>query len=62
VNQWIRSGRGFGAVVDFDQAVRDPASPRRLLPPFDCGDHLHFNPAGYLALADAVPVWMFRAP
>jgi lysophospholipase L1-like esterase len=55
VNEWIRGSGRFDAVIDFDRAVRDPAEPRRLLAAYDEGDHLHFNPAGYQALADAVP-------
>ncbi|GHG14623.1 MULTISPECIES: SGNH/GDSL hydrolase family protein [Amycolatopsis] len=55
VNSWIRTSNEFDAVADFDQAVRDPANPRRLRSAYDSGDHLHLNPAGYLALADAVP-------
>ena len=60
VNQWIRTSHKFDAVLDFDRAVRDPANPRRILPSFDNGDHLHLNPAGYQALADAVPASPFR--
>jgi lysophospholipase L1-like esterase len=60
VNHWIRHSRVFDAVVDFDAAVRDPAAPRRLLPAYDVGDHLHLNPAGYRALADTVPSRLFR--
>ena len=59
VNAWIRDGRGFDAVLDFDQAVRDPRSPRRLSAGVDSGDHLHLNPAGYRALANAVPAVLF---
>lgn len=55
VNDWIRRGGRFDGVADFDAAVRDPADPRRLLPAYDTGDHLHLNPAGYGALARAVP-------
>ncbi|MER5266383.1 SGNH/GDSL hydrolase family protein [Actinosynnema sp. NPDC002837] len=55
VNTWIRTSGRFDAVIDFDQAVRDPAQPRRLKAAYDSGDHLHLNPAGYRALADAVP-------
>jgi lysophospholipase L1-like esterase len=55
VNHWMRTSHEFDAVLDFDQAVRDPGNPRRLLPRFDCGDHLHLSPAGYQALANAVP-------
>lgn len=60
VNQWIRTSHGFDAVLDFDQAVRDPADPHRILPSFDSGDHLHLNPAGYQALAAAVPARLLR--
>jgi lysophospholipase L1-like esterase len=60
VNDWIRTGDRFDAVVDFDRAARDPAHPRRLLPAFDVGDHLHLNPSGHKALADAVPAQLFR--
>ena len=56
VNDWIRTRAGFDAVVDFDQTVRDPAHPERLLPEYDSGDHLHPSPAGYRAMAMAVPL------
>ena len=54
VNAWIRSSHEFDAVIDFDQVVRDPGHPTRLLPAFDSGDHLHPNDAGYAAMANAV--------
>jgi len=56
INQWIRAPGHFDAVVDFDQVTRDPAHPDRFLPAFDCGDHLHPSPAGYHAMADAIPL------
>lgn len=59
VNDWIRTSREFDAVIDFDKAVRDPATPRQLLPAYDVGDHLHLNPTGYHALAAAVPARLF---
>ncbi|MEW9551710.1 SGNH/GDSL hydrolase family protein [Nonomuraea sp. NPDC050783] len=59
VNDWIRGGGRFDAVVDFDRAVRDPADPRRLRAAFDVGDGLHLSPAGYEALAGAVPAGLF---
>ena len=59
VNEWIRTSRRFDAVVDFDVASRDPANPRNLNPLYDVGDHLHLNPTGYRALADAVPARLF---
>ncbi len=59
VNEWIRAEGHFDAVIDFDAAVRDPAHPDRLLPAFDCGDHLHPSPAGYKVLGEAVPLGLF---
>jgi lysophospholipase L1-like esterase len=59
VNQWIRTSGEFDAVIDFDRTVRDPAAPRQLLPAYDVGDHLHLNPVGYKAMADAVPARLF---
>ncbi|MGW3148186.1 MULTISPECIES: SGNH/GDSL hydrolase family protein [Streptomyces] len=54
VNALIRTGGVFDAVADFDATVRDPASPERIRPDYDPGDHLHFNDAGMRALADTV--------
>lgn len=54
VNAWIRTKAEFDAVIDFDQAVHDPSHPTRLLPAYDCGDHLHPNDAGYKAMADSI--------
>jgi lysophospholipase L1-like esterase len=54
VNQFIRTDRHFDGVADFDAALRDPASPHRLNPAYDSGDHLHPNDAGYAAMARAV--------
>jgi lysophospholipase L1-like esterase len=59
VNQWIRTPGHFDAVIDFDQVTRDPAHPDRLRPDYDCGDHLHPSPAGYAAMADAIPLALF---
>jgi lysophospholipase L1-like esterase len=61
VNEWIRTGARFDAVIDFDAAVRDPRDPRRLRTGIHDGDGLHLNPAGYRLLADAVPLELFRS-
>jgi lysophospholipase L1-like esterase len=60
VNTWIRTSHRFDAVIDFDRVARDPVNPRQLLPSFDVGDHLHLNPLGYQALANAVPADLFH--
>lgn len=60
VNTWIRTSGRFDAVLDLDRAVRDPRDPRALLPAYDDGDHLHLNPAGYQAIADAIPAHLFN--
>jgi lysophospholipase L1-like esterase len=60
VNEWLRNGGGFDAVIDFDAAVRDPSHPARILPAYDSGDHLHPNDAGYLASGNAIPLALFR--
>ncbi len=59
VNQWILTRGAFDGVVDFDKVVRDPEQPDHLLPAFDTGDHLHLTPAGYAAMADAIPLSWF---
>ncbi len=59
VNQWIRAAGHFDAVIDFDAVVRDPQHPDQLLPAYDCGDHLHPSPAGYKAMAAAIPLTLF---
>jgi len=60
VNEWIRHGGAFDAVVDFDAVLRDPAHPTRLAPAFDSGDHLHPNDAGYAAIVEAMPASLFE--
>jgi lysophospholipase L1-like esterase len=54
VNEWIREGGAFDAVVDFDRALRDPEHPTSMLPAYDCGDHLHPSDLGYNKMGDAI--------
>jgi lysophospholipase L1-like esterase len=56
VNEWIRTGGAFDAVVDFDAVTRDPAQPTRLRPQLDSGDHVHPNDAGNRAMAEAIDI------
>jgi lysophospholipase L1-like esterase len=61
VNAWIRQAGHFDAVIDFDQVTADPATPERLRAEYDSGDHLHPSPAGYRAMAGAIPLSLFGA-
>jgi lysophospholipase L1-like esterase len=60
VNNWIRTSDAFDAVIDFEGALRDPAHPSRMLPAYDSGDHLHPNDLGMQAMADAIPLELFK--
>ncbi|WP_313801360.1 SGNH/GDSL hydrolase family protein [Sphingobium sp.] len=60
VNRWISEPGNFDGVIDFDRIMRDPARPDHLLPRYDVGDALHPSPAGYRAMAEAVPLDLFR--
>jgi lysophospholipase L1-like esterase len=60
VNAWIRQGKAFDAVIDFDQAVRDPDRPTSMLPIYDCGDHLHQSDRGYNHMGDVIDLSLFE--
>jgi lysophospholipase L1-like esterase len=55
VNQWIRNTKLPDGIIDFDEALRDPSDPKRLLPAYD-RDHIHPNDAGHKAMADAINI------
>lgn len=59
VNAHLRAQRNdpvspFEGVWDFDEVLRDPEDPARLLPAYDSGDHIHPGDAGLRALAESV--------
>jgi lysophospholipase L1-like esterase len=60
VNDWIRAPGHFDAVVDLEKLLEDPSNPNRLLPAYDCGDHLHPSPAGYKVIGEAFSVSLFK--
>jgi lysophospholipase L1-like esterase len=60
VNNWIRTSGKWDAVIDLDAVVRDPASPNKLRSTYDSGDHLHLNPTGYQAMANAINLSLFN--
>ena len=60
VNEWVREGGAFDAVIDFDRALRDPEHPTSMLPIYDCGDHLHPSDLGYNKMGDAIDLSLFE--
>lgn len=62
LNDWIRTGKAYDAVIDFDAATRDPENPKQIRPAYNIRDHLHPNDAGYKAMADAFDLSMFTTP
>ncbi|KAI2621367.1 SGNH hydrolase-type esterase domain-containing protein [Xylaria nigripes] len=61
LNRWIMNGghNSYAASIDFASFVANPANASELYPPFDSGDHLHPNAAGYQAIADNFPLDIF---
>ena len=60
VNDWIRTGKAYDGVVDFDAAVRDPMAPTKIQQQYNPGDNLHMNDAGYQAMANAIDLALFK--
>jgi lysophospholipase L1-like esterase len=58
VNKWIREGKEFDGVIDFDALARDPQRPSHIQAAFDSGDHLHPGDTGYKAMADSIDLKM----
>lgn len=59
LNNWIKTGGAYDAVVDYDAATRDPANVKQIRKDYNIMDHLHPNDAGYKAMADAVDLSIF---
>ena len=59
VNEWIRHGNRFDAVIDFDQTVRDKSDSSRLAASYDSGDRLHPNDNGYAAMGNSISLKLF---
>jgi lysophospholipase L1-like esterase len=60
VNAFIRTGKAYDGVIDFDAAVRDPMAPTKIQMRFNPGDNLHMNDAGYQAMAAAIDLSLFK--
>lgn len=60
VNHWIRTSGAFDGILDFDQAVRDPAHPKQYRPGYHAEDHFHPNDKGYQLMANSVDLSIFK--
>ena len=60
INNWIRTSGAFDAVVDFDKCLADPNDPKRMLPIYDSGDHLHPGDLGYVHMGDCIDLSLFK--
>lgn len=60
LNDWIRNGKAYDDVLDFDAVLKDPMKPTKSKPEFDSGDHLHPSPAGYEAMANSIDLKIFE--
>jgi lysophospholipase L1-like esterase len=61
LNEWIRTGKAYDGVIDFDKATRDPNDPKKFLEKYDSCDYLHPSDAGYKAMADAIDLSLFKS-
>ena len=60
INTWIRTGREFDGVLDFDAVLRDPVKPTQIADGKHAGDHLHGSDAGYLDVGNSINLKVFQ--
>jgi len=58
LNEWIRTPGNFDRYIDFDEVIRDPSDPERLLAAYS-NDWLHPNAAGYRLLGESIDLNLF---
>lgn len=61
INNWIRTSGAFDGVIDFDKCLADPNDPRKMLPIYDSGDHLHPSDLGYVHMGDCIDLALFKS-
>lgn len=54
VNQWMREGGEFDALIDSDSLIRDELHIHQLSLEYDIGDHLHLNNKGHQLIAYSI--------
>jgi lysophospholipase L1-like esterase len=60
LNQWIRTGKAYDGVIDFESVIKDPAHPTKLIGDLQSGDWLHPNDAGYQKMIGVVDLMLFK--
>jgi lysophospholipase L1-like esterase len=60
VNDWIQANKEADGFVDLAKAVADPGDAARMAKPYDVGDALHPNDAGFRVMADAIDLTLLR--
>lgn len=60
VNDWISTTKEADGFVDLAKAVADPADAARMAKPYDVGDALHPNDAGFRVMAEALDLKLLR--
>src|SRR6516165_7105306 len=61
VNDWIRKGADFDAVIYFDKIFRSAHDPNLIEPAYNCGDGIHPSPIGYFQMGKSVDLGLFGA-
>ena len=54
VNEWIRNGKEFDGVLDFDKVIRSRDNPDLMNPAYNCGDGIHPSPIGYFQMGKSI--------
>ncbi|MBR5322929.1 MAG: hypothetical protein IKU48_05235 [Clostridia bacterium] len=60
VNEWIRTNDYIDGYIEFDKAVADGNDPSIMALEYDCGDALHPNTEGSMALCIAIPEHIYK--
>ena len=59
VNKWVREGKQFDAVLDFEKVVQDPQNPLRIRKELTT-DYVHPNTEGYRLMGESVDLKIFE--
>ena len=60
LNQFIRTGKAYDGVIDFEAVIKDPTHPTRLIEALQSGDWLHPNDTGYQKMIGVVDLSLFK--